>query len=164
MPLIAWTSQLNVGVKLLNNDHKKLVILINDLHDGLVTGQAKPALENIFEMLVSFTRLHHANEEKLLADAGYHNTLMHKLEHGQMLEELLELQIRFINTAQLGVEMETMHQLRVWLFRHIQGADQQFASHLKTVNVEAILAGWKTPIEMPRRIQASETRIEQGVW
>jgi hemerythrin len=164
MPLIAWTSQMNVGVKLLNNDHKKLVILINNLHDGLVTGQPKPELENLFESLVSYTSIHHANEEKFLADAGYHSAQMHKQEHGQMLEQLMELQIRFISSAQLGIEMEIVHQLRNWLFRHIQGSDQQFTPHLKTINVDAILAGWKSPLEISSKIPASESRIEQGVW
>lgn len=164
MPLIAWTTQLNVGVKLLNNDHKKLVILINSLHDGLVTGQSKAQLERIFESLVSYTCIHHANEEKFLAEAGYHSSTMHKQEHEQMLEHLLELQIRFINCSQLGVEMEIMQQLRVWLFKHIQGSDQQFAMHLKTINVEAVLAEWKAPAEIPRRLPVQETRIEQGVW
>ncbi len=164
MPLIDWTNQMNVGVKLLNNDHRKLVILINNLHDGLVTGQAKPELESMFEMLVNATRAHHANEEQFLADEDHHSSLMHKQEHEQMLDKLLELQIRFINSAQLGVEMEIMHQLRSWLFQHVQGSDQQFAAHLKTVNVDAILGDWKSPAMIDRKIPSRETGIEQSVW
>jgi hemerythrin-like metal-binding protein len=164
MPLIAWTNHLNVGVKLLNNDHKKLVILLNNLHDGLVTGLPKPALETIFEQLVTYTRIHHTNEEKFLAEAGYHSSVMHKQEHEQMLEQLLELQIRFLGSAQLGVEMEILHQLRVWLFKHIQESDQKFAVHLKTINVEAVLAGWKDPATIPWKAPPSEARVEQGVW
>ena len=164
MPLIAWTNHLNVGVKLLNNDHKKLVILLNNLHDGLVTGQSKPELENIFEKLVSYTRVHHANEEKFLAEADYHSSQIHKLEHEQMMDQLLELQTRFLGCAQLGVEMEIMHQLRVWLFKHIQESDQKFAVHLKTINVDAVLAGWKDPATIPRKTPEHETRVEQGLW
>lgn len=165
MLLIAWTSQMNVGVKLLNNDHKQLVNLINNLHDGLVTGQSKAVLENEFEQLVTYTRFHHANEERLLDEAGFHGLLTHKQEHEQMLEHLLRMQIRFIESSQLGVEMEIMQQLRVWLFRHIQGSDQHFASHLKSVNVDAILNQWKPPVETPRlHPVVVEARIEQGVW
>ena len=155
---------MNVGVKLLNNDHKQLVNLINTLHEGLVTGLPKPELENAFERLVTYTRIHHENEERLLADAGYHGLQIHKHEHGQMLEQLLEMQIRFINNAQLGVDMEIMHQLRVWLFKHVQGSDQRFIHHLKTVNVEAIIAGWKMPVESARVKPVVESRIEVGVW
>jgi hemerythrin len=164
MPIIAWTSQLNVGVKLLNNDHKQLVNLINSLHDGLVTGHAKPELQNTFERLVSYTRIHHANEERLLAEAGFHGLPAHKREHLQMLQQLLELEIRFINSTQLGVEMEIMQQLRVWLFKHIQGTDQQFTSHLKSVNVDAILNGWRAPVERQQLSPVVEAKIEQGVW
>jgi hemerythrin len=164
MPLIAWTNHLNVGVKLLNNDHKKLVILLNELHDGLVTGQSKLELEKIFEKLIIYTRIHHVNEEKFLVEAGYHGTSLHKQEHDQMLDRLLELQTRFLGSAQLGVEMEILHQLRGWLFKHIQDSDQKFASHLNTVKVDSAIAGWKTPVEMPRRMPVNESIIEQGVW
>jgi len=30
--------------------------------------------------------------------------------------------------------------------------------------VEAILAGWKVPVEIPRKNPVVEARIEQGVW
>ncbi len=62
---------MSVGVKLLDNDHKKLAILINDLHEGMMAGRDSRALKHIFEELVAFSRLHFAHEEKLLAEAGY---------------------------------------------------------------------------------------------
>jgi hemerythrin-like metal-binding protein len=164
MPLIAWTNHLNVGIKLLDNDHKKLVILLNNLHDGLITGIPKPDLESTFVRLVEYTRIHHANEEKFLAEAGYHSSEMHKQEHDKMLDQLLELQTRFLGCAQLGVEMEILHQLRMWLFKHIQDSDQKFAAHLKTINVEAVLAEWNEHAEIPWNSPAHETRVEQGVW
>jgi hemerythrin-like metal-binding protein len=164
MPLIVWTNQMNVGVKLLNNDHKKLVLLINSLHDGLVTGQAKSELESIFERLLHFTRIHHANEEKFLADAGYLGSPLHQHEHEVLIAQLIDLQNSFRDATQLGVEMEILNRLRHWLFKHIQGSDQQYVAHLKEAKVEAILAEWKSTQTMPPLVPASEPRIEQGVW
>ena len=161
MPLFVWTNQMSVGVKLLNNDHKKLVLLINQLHDGLITGRAKPALERIFEELVSYTRVHHANEEQLFVETGFQGSAAHMLEHDSTIERVVELQMRFSSSEGLGAELEIMHQLREWLFRHIQGSDQEFVSHFKAKGIDAILAARKTLDGME---PAKESRVMQGVW
>jgi hypothetical protein len=60
--------------------------------------------------------------------------------------------------------MEIMQQLRVWFMKHIHDADQKFVQHLKTINVEAILAGWKAPVQSPQISSTIESRVELGVW
>ena len=161
MPLIVWTDQMSVGVKLLDNDHKKLVLLINQLHDGLMTGRAKLGLERIFQGLVSYTRVHHAHEEQLLVEAGFQDSVAHKQEHESTIERAVELQMRFNSSEELAAELEVINQLREWLFRHIQGSDQEFVAHLKAKGVDALLASRKTLDGME---PAKEPRVMQGVW
>lgn len=162
MPLIIWTNQLSVGVKLLDNDHKRLVLLVNQLHDGLVTGCSKPALESLFEELAVFADTHHAHEEQLLAETGYPGLEAHKYEHHQMTGLLLELQARFTNSSQLAVELEIVQQLREWLFRHIQASDHKFISHLKAKDVNAILARRKALNLPARKPSKDDYRVAQG--
>jgi hemerythrin len=142
MPLIVWTDRMSVGVKLLDNDHKKLVLLVNNLHDGIVAGHARPKLESIFGKLVEFTRLHFSHEERLLAETGYQGWAAHRQEHEQLLDQLIELQVRFLSGAGGAQDQDVMNRLRVWLFKHTQGADQDFVSHLKAKRVDSILAAW----------------------
>src|ERR1035441_8600856 len=101
MPLIVWTDQMSVEVKLLDNDHKKLVLLINQLHEGLMTGRAKLELEGVFEELVSYTRVHHAQEEHLLIESGYHGSAAHKQEHESTIDRVVALQMRFNSSEEL---------------------------------------------------------------
>ncbi len=164
MPLIVWTDQMSVGVKLLDNDHKKLVLLINQLHEGLMTGHAKPALESFFQDLISYTRVHHAHEEQLLGETGFHGTAAHKQEHESTIERAVELQLRFKSSEGLVTELEIMHQLREWLFRHIQGSDKEFVAHLKAKGIDDILATRKTLDGVVRSQPANEIRMVQGVW
>jgi hemerythrin len=135
---------MSVEVKLLDNDHKKLVLLINQLHDGLMTGRAKLELEGVFEDLVSYARVHHAQEEHLLIESGYHGSAAHKQEHESTIERVVELQMRFRNSEELAIELEVVNQLRDWLFSHIQGSDQEFVAHLKAKEVNALLATRET--------------------
>ena len=144
MPLIVWTDQLSIGVKLLDNDHKKLVLLINQLYDGLKTGRAKVELERVFEDLVSYARVHHSHEEQLLVETGFQGSAMHKQEHEYTLERAVELQMRFKSSEELAIELEVVNQLRDWLFGHIQGSDKEFVAHLKAKEVNALLATRET--------------------
>jgi hemerythrin len=161
MPLFVWTNQLSVGVKLLDNDHKKLMLLINQLHEGLIKGSSKPALERVFDDLVSYTRVHHAHEEQLFIETGYKGSAAHILEHDSTVDRAVELQMRFNNSEGLGAELEVVRHLREWLFRHIHGSDQDFVSHFKAKKIDAILATRNT---LDGREPAKVPRVMQGAW
>jgi hemerythrin-like metal-binding protein len=111
MQLIVWTNDMSVNVKLLDNDHRKLALLINTLHHGLVTGHAKPELEEVFKGLVKHTLVHHAHEDKLMAETAYPGTEEHTLEHDSSVKRLLVLQMRFNNSDGLADELDVMNQL-----------------------------------------------------
>ena len=146
MPFIVWTNELSVDVKLLDNDHKKLAILINDLHDGLMAGNDGKALGSIFDELVAYSRLHFANEERLLAEAGYEGAAAHKQEHEHKLEQLLKFQARFKRAKESTAYLEVLDQLKNWLFTHMEHSDKEFMAHLKVAGVNSILAGWDEPV------------------
>ena len=132
MPFIVWTSQLSVDVKILDNDHKRLVILINDLHDALMAGRDSKALEGIFDELVANARIHFAHEEKLLAAAGYGDVAAHKQEHEQKILQLLSMQSRFKSARESAAYLEVLDQLKNWLLEHTESTDKEFVEHLKT--------------------------------
>lgn len=142
MPFIAWTNQTSVDVKLLDNDHKKLAILINDLYDGLMDGRARESLEGIFEELLAYTRIHFVHEEELLAEAGYSGAEAHKKEHDHEFGQILDLQERFRSATEQASYLEVMHQLKDWLFVHIRRSDKEFVPYLKAKGIDAILAAW----------------------
>jgi len=145
MPFIVWTNEMSVDVKMLDNDHKRLAILINDLHAGLMAGRAKEELERIFDELVEYTRLHFAHEEQLLAEAGYSGAAAHKQEHGHKIEQVLILQARFKNATDSAGYLEVLDHLKDWLFTHMEHSDKEFVAHLKATGVDSILAAWNEP-------------------
>jgi hemerythrin len=145
MPFIVWTNELSVDVKMLDNDHKRMAILINDLHEGLMAGRDSKYLEHIFEELVAYTRVHFAHEERLLAEAGYSGASAHKKEHERKIEQILIMQARFRSAKESADYLEVLDQLKNWLFAHTQGIDKDFVAHLKATGVDSILAGWNEP-------------------
>ena len=145
MSFIVWTSEMSVDVKMLDNDHKKLAILINDLHDGLMAGRDSKALERIFDELVAYTRVHFAHEERILAEAGYSGAAEHKQEHEKKVNLLLGLQARLMSAKESADYLEVLDMLKNWLFTHMESSDKEFVAHLKATGVDSILAGWNEP-------------------
>ena len=145
MPFIVWTNELSVDVKMLDNDHKKLAIQINVLHEGLMAGRNSKDLERIFDELVACSRLHFANEEHFLTDAGYSGAAAHMQEHEQKVLQILTLQARFSSAKESADYLEVLDLLKYWLFSHIEHSDKEFVAHLKATGVDSILAAWNEP-------------------
>jgi hemerythrin len=161
MQLIVWTSDMSVNVKLLDNDHRKLALLINTLHHGLVTGRAKPELEEVFNGLVKHTLVHHAHEDKLMAETAYPGTEEHTLEHDSSVKRLLVLQMRFNNSDGLADELDVMNQLKDWLLTHIQKSDRKFISFFKAQGVDPLLASWRQSDGVLPQQSAMDTAVGQ---
>jgi len=157
MPLIVWTNRMSVGVKLLDNDHRKMMLLINELHEDLMTGHTKPALDRIFERLVRHTRTHFAHEEQLFAETSYPGAEAHKQEHVQMIDQLRTLQARLIAADEISTDIEVMDRLRDWLFGHVLSSDREYVPHLQTQEVDPLLAAWAIPEKLQKDTAALDT-------
>ncbi len=58
MALFNWSEEYSVNVNGLDNQHKKLVDLINELHSAMKEGKSKEVLGKIIEELISYTKFH----------------------------------------------------------------------------------------------------------
>jgi hemerythrin len=163
-PFVVWTNRICVEVKLLDNDHKKLAILLSELHEGVVAGWVKQALERVFEGLIRHIRIHFAHEEQLFAETAYPDAEIHLREHDNLIARVGELQARFRNNTEVEGSLEVINLLKGWLFRHIQSSDQDYVAHFKANGVEAMLAARETLIGIAPRKKAGGPRVMQGVW
>ena len=77
MPLMTWTDKLSVGVGVIDEDHKKLVGMVNELYDAMQAGQGRDSLGRILNGLVQYTKFHFAREEKCFAQTGYPAAVPH---------------------------------------------------------------------------------------
>ena len=121
MSHLRWTSDLSEGVDASDDDHKRLIDLINHLSDGINRGEGKETVGKILDELERYTRYHFAREEEFFERTGYPAT-EHKQEHRELVEQVVTLQSRY-NTGETALAMETLNLLKEWLTVHIQGTD-----------------------------------------
>jgi hemerythrin len=136
MPLMTWTNEMSVGVKVLDEDHKKLVEMLNQLNDGIIAGQRRAALELVIGKMADYTNVHFAREERFFAQTGYPGGDAHKMEHEHLRRRVLNLQMRFESGQSLDLSMEVLNFLKKWLTNHIQGSDMEYRPYLNAHGIK----------------------------
>jgi hemerythrin len=130
MPLMEWTGELGVNVKEIDEQHKKLIGLINKLHDAMLAGQGKQALEGTLQELAAYTVYHFGVEEKYMQQFKYPGYLRHKAAHTAFVKKVTDFQDDFSHNR-LGVTLELMNFLKDWVNNHIRETDKQYSALFK---------------------------------
>jgi hemerythrin len=125
--LIQWSSSLSVKVKQIDDEHQKLIKMINDLNDAMRVGKGKDVLGKIINELVNYAAVHFATEEKYFDQFGYQEATPHKSEHKIFVDEVYRFKKDF-DEGRIGLSMKIMDFLSDWLKNHIVGIDQKYSS------------------------------------
>lgn len=129
MSLMAWEDRLSVNIKAFDDQHKKLIDLINKLYDGMKAGKGNDVLEGILSELVSYTVTHFSNEQSLFQKHGYPEFVQHKKEHDDLTKKAIELRDN-LKSGKSVISVEVMSFLKDWLNKHILGTDKKYTAFL----------------------------------
>jgi hemerythrin len=124
--LLTWTPDLSVGIDIIDNQHKRIVEYINQLHEARIR-QDKEAISHVIEELVDYTLSHFSFEESMMEEAHYRFLAPHKRVHELFVRRVSEYQQRF----KLGENVEVVagdmqNTLVTWLMNHIKREDMDY--------------------------------------
>ena len=131
MALIEWTAGLTLGVQEIDNQHRRLVAMINDLNDAMRQGKGKDVMGKIIDGLIAYTATHFKLEEKYFDQFAYPEAYKHKSEHNKFVQKVSEFRAGF-GKGKLGLSTEVMNFLSDWLKDHIQGSDRKYLPLFKS--------------------------------
>ena len=123
MSLVEWSDDLSVKVPELDEQHKGLVEILNDLHEAMRAGEAKEKLGDILDRLIHYAEVHFATEEKYFDRLDPSDAESHKREHREFVEQVREFKEGFDNGSVL-LSVTVMNFLFDWARYHIQGVDK----------------------------------------
>ena len=129
MALLSWSPAYSVGIKEIDKQHMKLVDLVNELHDGMKSGKGKEVLGKILNELVNYTALHFKHEETLFDKYNYPETVIHKRQHKDLVDQVIAYKTDFESGKSL-ITLDLMNFLRDWLVKHIAGSDKKYTTYL----------------------------------
>jgi hemerythrin len=127
MALINFGEEYSVGVQTINNQHKVLFGIINDLHEGMMTGQARSLTGPLLKKLVDYTRNHFTAEEAMMNAAAYPKLAAHQIKHRDLVKQVEDYIARY-DRGETTLNIQLLNFLRDWLTNHIQKEDKQYSS------------------------------------
>jgi len=122
---LSWSDELSVGIQEIDEQHKVLVDLLNDLHNAVLSRHGRESVGPILGRLAEYTRIHFAVEESLMRILDYPQYEAHKEEHISLIEQVMELQRKF-KEENLNISMNLLHFLKNWLGEHIIHSDKDY--------------------------------------
>jgi len=130
MSFMDWKDSYSVGMAQIDQQHKKLVELINTLHTAMSQGEGKAVVAKVLDELISYCANHFAAEERLFETSSYPDVADHKEKHRKMTAKVLALQ-KDVQAGKKAISMDVMNFLEQWLDKHILGTDKNYAPYLK---------------------------------
>ena len=127
---IVWSEAMSVGHPELDNDHRVLIDLINQLAAADDCNDRASA-EFVIDELIQYTMQHFAREEELLERLDYHELTQHMGSHVALTRRVMALRERFVTGLSNRLSTDILDFLSTWLANHILKDDMLYAPLVK---------------------------------
>jgi len=124
-PLFEWQPEYSVRIGVIDEHHKRLFAMVNELHDAIRQQSGQAVLAATLEDLLCYTQVHFSAEEVLMEAFGYPESLLHRIEHDRLTRIVLEFQQQFA-AGQVSIGIQLMEFLESWLVKHTLGSDKRY--------------------------------------
>ena len=132
--LIEWSEKYSIGYDEIDDQHKKLVEMINELYNSFLKGEADKVAESIIQKMIEYTDYHFKTEEKYFEKYNYSDTELHIEQHKGFVDQVTN----FFNEFKKGsvvISYDIMNFLRDWLVAHIQNSDTKFSAEFQAKDI-----------------------------
>lgn len=126
---IEWKDEYSVGLDSIDQQHKKLLALINQLQTAVDYSTGEEFEREALDELVDYTKTHFSYEEGLMEQNGYPGFEPHRAKHKEMIREVEEVLAEYEEDHDLAMEHGSKF-LKNWLINHINGTDKEYSRFL----------------------------------
>ena len=126
MSQFTWDNKYSVGNEELDDHHKKLFTLFNNLYESCLDKTSRITLGPIVDELVSYFNYHLAAEEQYMRSIGYKDIDKHIAEHKIFLDSISKQQQK-LNINDTVVTNDFIVYLGKWLTEHVMIEDKKYS-------------------------------------
>jgi hemerythrin len=112
----------------LDDQHKRLVGLTNQLHNLLETNK-NIQIKKTFKKIVDDLEIHFETEEKLMKESKLPLFFSHTLEHERFHNKLNTLYLE-VKSGEKKLTLDDLKVIKIWFFNHIDFKDKALADHI----------------------------------
>jgi hemerythrin len=128
---IEWDRRYSVGIPKIDEQHKELVRLTNELYDSCMGDDEEMTarFKSTLSSLVHYVSEHFGAEERLLQRVNYPHYLDHKREHEGFVRKMLDY-AKLFRDGKSFVPNNFVRFLKDWILSHIAVSDKQYSEYL----------------------------------
>lgn len=130
MAYFEWADDMVIDNGPIDEDHKKLVELVNALHTATSQGSGHTIVDKVLENVVTYTVGHLQREEHLMESLHFPKLAQHKQQHDSFMEKVNALKVKY-DAGSITVASQLSTLLRDWLSLHIRRSDKEIKPFLK---------------------------------
>lgn len=132
---IEWNDSYSVGVKIVDEQHKTILRLINRLSKAISAHNGQAVLGEVLDELKSYTITHFETEENLMKEMSFSGYSAHKAEHEDLIAQVDNLLERFNSNVKV-LNVEVLGFLVLCLENHIAVTDKDLCHSVNMVSIE----------------------------
>ncbi|KXS44898.1 MAG: hemerythrin-like metal-binding protein [Methanolobus sp. T82-4] len=126
MALVTWSDKYSMNIKEIDEQHKNLVRMINELHDAMLNAKSKEVALGIIDEMAEYTQYHFSTEEKYMVQYKYPEYAAHKKEHDKFIQQVGDFKKDY-ESGKAGLSFDLLNFLKNWLVNHIQESDKKYS-------------------------------------
>ncbi len=130
--MIEWDEEHSVGLSVIDEEHKKVIEIINGIIAAKQNDNFPKEIEKMLEEMIDYAWNHFKTEETYMIEFNYPEYQYHKEEHFDFIDRMNSYFDRVVS-GNYQIANEILEYLKQWLVRHIQGTDKKhmecFISH-----------------------------------
>ncbi len=125
MDIINWKDEYSVGVAKMDEQHKKLIAMINRLIADQNSLTDPKTIADLLTEMTDYAQVHFRAEEYLMAEYGYEHKSQHEKQHQAFMDE----NMAYCAASNIGpniLSVALLDYLKTWLVDHILQEDMQY--------------------------------------
>jgi len=127
---VSWDDSYSVGFEHIDNQHKELVKMVNELYKACKVGALNEDIVYLrtVSKALEYARVHFSDEEEYMGKVFYPELDEHKKQHEEFVVEIKKSIKLFEYGKTAPIEMANF--LKNWLLEHIAVSDKKYAPYL----------------------------------
>lgn len=126
---LEWKNEYTVGVKEIDDQHKKIIMFINELDNGIHGEDTKGVIHEIIINLNDYAKFHFSTEEKYFDQFNYEDKEEHTKRHRDYEVKVVDLEKKILELKgedATRLAFEILDFLEDWWVNHILYEDKEY--------------------------------------
>ena len=138
--IVKWEDRYATGVEKIDNQHKELITLTNDLYKACLVGDAATSVvfKDTLHRMVEYIRFHFGDELVTLKKINYPEFNEHKRQHDELVKKVIDA-VKDFEEGKRFVANNFVRDLKEWVFTHIGHVDKKYAMYIAELKKRGLI-------------------------